>query len=206
MAILLFGLLNFEAEYIVNLSFNRLHGDSFIWTFAVDGEASLPDRVSIAFMAILLFGQDVVVPWDAPVVGFNRLHGDSFIWTKVGMSNAWDCRVSIAFMAILLFGPRADRTEVRPYGLVSIAFMAILLFGHSGANCGSPLGCKFQSPSWRFFYLDEFRNRSQPRRERSFNRLHGDSFIWTHCMELRGVGTGTFQSPSWRFFYLDPDR
>ena len=82
MAILLFGRHRVGRRLDADrISFNRLHGDSFIWTEWNEWSE-----------------------W-TPVVGFNRLHGDSFIWTHRRSPRCpRRLTVSIAFMAILLFG------------------------------------------------------------------------------------------------------
>ena len=81
MAILLFGRSSDQCLAKVDLSFNRLHGDSFIWTPDAPPRHPSRQRVSIAFMAILLFGRESRPPPELCGRCFNRLHGDSFIWT-----------------------------------------------------------------------------------------------------------------------------
>jgi len=81
-AILLFGPISTIATTAASACFNRLRGDSFIWTPGHHhGSGRSAGRVSIAFEAILLFG-----PIDS----------NGTLWLTSG--------VSIAFEAILLFG------------------------------------------------------------------------------------------------------
>jgi len=68
------------------------------------------------------------------------------------------------------------------------------------------VGIEFQSPSRRFFYLDLFVLMAIALSACRFNRLRGDSFIWTLPLLAGGYLRPTrFQSPSRRFFYLDED-
>ena len=57
MAILLFGHGCGLLLALIMIGFNRLHGDSFIWTFETNRARQHDHSVSIAFMAILLFGR-----------------------------------------------------------------------------------------------------------------------------------------------------
>mgnify|MGYP000896399692 CR=1 FL=1 len=107
-------------------------------------------------MAILLFGQNNRTVWVDGYRGFNRLHGDSFIWTRLEATGLW----GIAFGFNRLHGDSFIWTQTRPSSAAVCTYM-------------------FQSPSWRFFYLDV---------ELDTEKLPGRL---------------TFQSPSWRFFYLD---
>ena len=218
-------------EVITRSRFNRLHGDSFIWTDQLQPvRKGRPNRFNRLHGDSFIWTQAIRILQLDVHRRFNRLHGDSFIWTRLTIylarrlaspfqspswrffyldgrrpagtsrilwfqspswrffyldeivrapfdaqtgfqSPSWRFfyldvrfsgptsmsrrnRVSIAFMAILLFGPARDKILGDMYDLVSIAFMAILLFG----------------PNWLF-------NRGNA--TQSFNRLHGDSFIWT---------------------------
>ena len=88
--------------------------------------------------------------------------------------------VSVALVAILLFRqktpPGQDNENPTP---VSVALVAILLFRLCIGHATSSSYIRFQSPWWRFFFLD--------------------------CVKEDDPGNSgkRFQSPWWRFFFLD---